>query len=268
MDYIDIKNLEVFAHHGVFPEENVLGQKFLVSARLYHVTSHAGMRDDLSRGLDYGRVIAEITTFLTEHTFQLIETAAERLARHLLLNFPVLHKIEITLNKPWAPVKCSVENIGVTILRSWSPVLLSLGSNQGDRVAHLCNAIDCLEDSVGVRVKKISSFMESPATGRHHQADFLNAALRIDTVLLPRELLNLLQDIESREGRVRDKKWSERPLDIDMIFYADIISEQPTLRLPHPRYEIRPFVLKPLVEIEPYFKDPRSGKCLMTLLKQ
>ena len=82
MDEIRIKQLEVFAHHGVFPEENRLGQKFVVSAVLYTDLRRAGLTDDLNHSMDYGVVCAEIQHYLTAHTFQLLETAAERLCMH------------------------------------------------------------------------------------------------------------------------------------------------------------------------------------------
>ena len=84
-DEIRIEDLEVFANHGVFPEENVLGQKFLVSAVLYTDTRRAGLTDDLSASIHYGEVSAFIDRYLREHTFQLLERAAEALAEELLL---------------------------------------------------------------------------------------------------------------------------------------------------------------------------------------
>ena len=85
-DEIRIEDLEVFANHGVFPEENVLGQKFLVSAVLYTDTRRAGLTDDLSASIHYGEVSAFIDRYLREHTFQLLERAAEALAEELLLH--------------------------------------------------------------------------------------------------------------------------------------------------------------------------------------
>ena len=86
LDEIRIEDLEVFANHGVFPEENVLGQKFLVSAVLYTDTRRAGRTDDLTASIHYGEVCAFIDRYLREHTFKLLERAAESLAEELLLN--------------------------------------------------------------------------------------------------------------------------------------------------------------------------------------
>ena len=85
MDKINIKNLEVFANHGVFPEENKLGQKFVVSATLFTETREAGLRDDLTKSIHYGEVSQFITKFLQEHTYMLIDTVAEQSAKALLL---------------------------------------------------------------------------------------------------------------------------------------------------------------------------------------
>ena len=80
MDKIKIKDLEIYCHHGVFPEENKLGQKFVVSATLYTDTREAGMNDDLTKSIHYGDVSHFITEFMQNHTFKLIETVAEKLA--------------------------------------------------------------------------------------------------------------------------------------------------------------------------------------------
>lgn len=88
MDKIKIKNLEVFAKHGVFPEENTLGQKFLVSAILYTDTREAGLTDDLTASIHYGETCQFIQRFLQEHTYQLIERAAEALGRDIASEYP------------------------------------------------------------------------------------------------------------------------------------------------------------------------------------
>lgn len=109
-DEIRIEDLEVFANHGVFPEENVLGQKFLVSAVLYTDTRRAGLTDDLSASIHYGEVSAFIDRYLREHTFQLLERAAEALAEELLLHTAGLEKIRLEIKKPWRTGAPSAEN--------------------------------------------------------------------------------------------------------------------------------------------------------------
>lgn len=265
MDYIDIENLTVFAHHGVFPEENKLEQKFILSARLYHITSHAGMNDDLTRGIDYGAVAKAMTTYFQKHTYQLIEAAAESLARHLLLTFPPLHEIRLTVQKPWAPIGLPLDHVSVTIQRGWKPVLIAIGSNLEHPRNQVLSAIDALEQVPEIRIKKISTIIKTKSQG-HNGPDYANACLRIDTAFLPRELLKCLQGIEAHAGRIRTEKWAPRTLDLDIIFYDDLISLQPKLVLPHPRFRERLFVLEPAAEIEPYWRDPETGLLLYQLL--
>ena len=90
-DKISIKGLEVFANHGVYPEENKLGQKFVVNATLYVDTRKAGLTDDLDLSVNYGTVCHQITEFLTANTYKLIERAAEELSRHLLVLYFILN---------------------------------------------------------------------------------------------------------------------------------------------------------------------------------
>lgn len=99
-DKIKIQNLEVFANHGVFPEENVLGQKFVVSAVLYTDTRKAGQTDELTASIHYGEVSAFIDRYLKEHTFQLLEKVAESLAEELLLQTKGLQKIRLEIKNP------------------------------------------------------------------------------------------------------------------------------------------------------------------------
>lgn len=267
MDYLNIEGLVVFAHHGVFPEENKLGQRFEISARLDLVTSHAGMQDDLSRSVDYGAVCHSIQDFFQAHPVKLIETAAEQLARHLLLCFPALHTVVLRIAKPWAPIGLPLDQVSVNITRGWHPVTVAMGSNQGDRLKNLCDALEAFDRIPGIRVKKIASFIETPAAGRHNEPPYLNGAVLFDTCLLPRECLRQLQALEKAAGRQPGEKWSTRPLDLDMIFYDDLISENPRLYLPHPRYRERDFVLKPLNDIIPYHKDPLTGESIQAILQ-
>ena len=99
MDKIYIENLEIFCNHGVFKEENVLGQKFLVSAVLYTNTRQAAKSEDLTKSIHYGEICQRITKFMKEHTYKLIETAAEKVAEYLLLDTPNLEKVELTIKK-------------------------------------------------------------------------------------------------------------------------------------------------------------------------
>ena len=99
-DKIEIKELEIFANHGVYPEENVLGQKFVISATLFTHTRQAGLTDDLSASINYGKVSHMITDFTRNHTFKLLEALAENLAEMLLDSLSGLEQITLKIEKP------------------------------------------------------------------------------------------------------------------------------------------------------------------------
>ncbi len=116
-DRITVDGLEVFANHGVYPEENALGQKFIVSLVLYADLRTAGERDDLDVSIDYGAVCRDVDAYLRDHTFKLIEAAAEGVARMLLARYGALLGVRVKLEKPWAPVGLPLGSCGVEIER-------------------------------------------------------------------------------------------------------------------------------------------------------
>ena len=146
--------------------------------------------------------------------------------------------------------------------------LIGLGSNLGDRRATLVRAIADLAASPGVSVTQVSAFHETkPMGGPPGQGLYLNAAASLETTLEPLELLKLLQEIEARNGRTREIRWGERTLDLDLLFYDDIIMETSELTIPHPRMAGRRFVLEPLAEIAPEAVDPVSGWTVAMMLE-
>ena len=134
LDEIRIEELEVFANHGVFPEENVLGQKFLVTAVLYTDTRRAGKTDELTASIHYGEVSAFIEKYLREHTFHLLERAAESLAEEMLLSIPLLRKVRLTIKKPWAPVRLPLKTVSVSVERGWHTACLLYTSDAADEL--------------------------------------------------------------------------------------------------------------------------------------
>ena len=118
LDKIAIEGLEVFANHGVFPEENKLGQKFVVSVTFYTDTRRAGETDDLSASIHYGEAAHAIDEFMRVHTFKLIETAAESVAAMLLDRYPGAYGVRVKLEKPWAPAGLPLRTVSVEIERT------------------------------------------------------------------------------------------------------------------------------------------------------
>ena len=266
MDKIHIKNLEVFARHGVFPEENALGQKFVVSAVLYTSTREAGRADDLAKSIHYGEVSRFITEFMEQNTFQLLETAAERLAEELLLNTERLEKIRLEIKKPWAPVGLPLETVSVEIERGWHTVYIALGSNLGDKEANLCLGVEGLRSTRGCRVEAVSDFLVTAPYGGVEQDDFLNGAMKIRTLLTPHELLERLHEIEQEAKRERVVRWGPRTLDLDILLYDDLILDEEDLHIPHIEMYKRDFVLKPLCQIAPYARHPVYNRTAAELL--
>lgn len=119
-DKVMIEELEVFANHGVYAAERELGQKFVVSAVLYTSLRAAGESDDLGKSVDYGEICHVIDQFMREHTFKLIEAAAEAVAAELLDRYPQLFGVKLTIKKPWAPIGLPLASAGVEIVRSRS----------------------------------------------------------------------------------------------------------------------------------------------------
>ncbi len=265
MDKIIIEDLEVFANHGVFPEENVLGQKFVISAVLYTDTRSAGKNDDLTKSIHYGIVSQMITDFLQQHTYKLIETCAEQLAAYLLRTVENLEKITLTIKKPWAPVRLPLKTVGVSITRSWHTAYVALGSNIGDVREYLDGAIRELKEHEDCRVEAIADYIVTKPYGGVEQDDFVNSACKVRTLLTPEELLDALHVIEQNAGRERLIHWGPRTLDLDIIFYDDIVMETKDLIIPHVDMHNRDFVLDPMVQIAPFYKHPVFGKTMLQL---
>ncbi len=265
MDYIEIKNLEVFARHGAIPEENVLGQKFLISVKLYCNTRMAGLTDDLNQSVNYAEVSNLIKQITESNTFQLIERLAEYLAEQILLKFAVVKLAEVEIQKPWAPVMLPLDTVAVHICRGWHQVYLSIGSNIGDKKAHLDQAIEELRQDVQTEVVRVSEYAVTDPVGGVKQDDFLNAALEIRTLRSPEEMLDLIGEIESQQKRERLVHWGPRTIDLDILLYDDIIMQTERLTIPHIEMNHRDFVLEPMKEIAPYKVHPVNGKTMQEL---
>lgn len=267
MDRITISNLEIFAYHGVLKEENALGQKFLVSAELYTDILEAVKEDDISKSINYASVCKEMEAFLKEHTFKLIETTAERLAKHLLETYPRIERIKLEIKKPWAPILMTLDTVSVIIERGWNTVYLGIGSNLGDKEANLKEAIRLLEEDKECRVVRISDFRITQPVGGVEQDDFLNGAIALKTLKSPEELLSLIGSIETALKRERIIHWGPRTMDLDILFYEDKVINTEDLIIPHKELANREFVLEPLCDIAPWHKHPVLGETVLQLWK-
>lgn len=145
-------------------------------------------------------------------------------------------------------------------------VLLSLGSNVGDREANLVAALEGIHALKTCAVVRLSHCYETKPVGEVEQPDFLNMAAEIETAYEPLELLDAVKGIEREVGRVPTKRWGPRVIDIDIILWKDRVVSEPELSIPHPEYRHRTFVLAPLAEIAPDAVDPVSGATVTELL--
>ncbi len=266
LDRINIRNLEVFGRHGVFPEENRLGQKFIINATLYVSTREAGLKDDLTKSVHYGEVSHFMTNYMTEHTFGLIEAAAERMAEAVLLRFPLLQQITLEISKPWAPIGLPLEAVSVEITRGWHLAYIAVGSNLGDKEAYIRQGVEALSRKEKCVVERVSELIVTKPYGVEEQPDFLNGMIELRTLLFPQELLDVLHQVEQEANRERNMRWGPRTLDLDIIFYDDCVVDQEKLQIPHPDMENRQFVLKPLAELAPYLRHPLNGKTVSQML--
>ncbi len=268
MDEIRIDNLEVYAYHGVFPQENEMGQSFFVNMVLYTDLRDAGKQDELTLSTHYGEVCHFVTKWMQEHTYKLIETVAETVAREVLLQFPLIQALDVEICKPEAPIGLPFESVSVKIHRGWHRAYVALGSNMGDKNGYIEDALQSLKEKSDIRVKKVSSLITTQPYGGVKQDVFLNGMVEIETLLLPHELLDYLHEIENMAGRERKIHWGPRTLDLDIVFYDKLIMEDETLIIPHIDMQNRDFVLKPMAEINPNFRHPIMQKTIQQLLNE
>jgi 2-amino-4-hydroxy-6-hydroxymethyldihydropteridine diphosphokinase len=148
-----------------------------------------------------------------------------------------------------------------TTLHNHKRAVIALGSNLGNRLETLQGAIDALEDTPGVRIKAVSPVYETEPWGVEpgSQPSYFNAVVVLKTTLPPSSLLERAHAVEEAFHRVRDERWGARTLDVDIVAYADVVSDDPHLTLPHPRAHERAFVLAPWHDVEPQAQLPGRG---------
>ncbi len=140
-----------------------------------------------------------------------------------------------------------------------------LGSNLGDRYKNLDDAASFLQ-GIAMQIEHTSSTYDSSAWGKTDQPDFLNRVISIKTDLIPTDLLGRLLDIENKMKRERSEKWGPRTIDLDILFYDDLVYADEELHIPHPGIATRRFTLIPLCELYPDFIHPVYQVSLLHLL--
>lgn len=265
MDKIHIKDLEIIGFHGAIPEEKVLGQKFVLSFELDVDLRQAGKNDDLTKTVHYGELAQKVEEEFTKTSYDLIEKAAEEICEFVLLNYPLVKRVKLLLKKPWAPTRKHVEYVAVEIERKWNKVYIAAGSNLGNKEETLKEAIDKIDKRKDCVVTKVSNFYTTDPVGYEDQDQFVNCVFEIDTLQTPSELMDTLLEVEKDFKRERIIRWGPRTLDLDIIFYDDIISYDEHILIPHPRAHERQFVMKPMCDINPYYVHPIYRKRVMDI---
>ena len=266
MDTIQIRDLEIYCHQGVFKEENVLGQNFLVSLALYMDTRPAGEADDLSRSINYAEVAYFVKKEMEQKNYQLIEAAAEQLAREILLHFTLVDHVKVEIKKPWAPILLPLDTVSVCIKRGWTTAYLSIGSNMGDREGYLRDAVDALSQEPAIRHVRVSDIIETEPYGYTEQDPFLNAVVELQTLMSPEGLLVICQQIEEKGKRERKIHWGPRTIDLDILLFGTETIQSEKLIIPHREMHKRRFVLEPLAQIAPWVQHPVLGRRVQEML--
>lgn len=267
MDKLYIKDFEVFAYHGVFPEEKKLGQKFLISVTLTLDMQEAALTGDLTKSVHYGELCHALEAEFKKESYDLIETAGEKLAAFVLDNYPMVSHVSILIKKPWAPILKSMDTVAIEINRGWHDAFIGLGTNMGDRSQNLSDAIAAITNIPGIHVLTQSRVIETEPWGYTDQDSFLNCVLQIKTTLPPSRLMDQLLSIENDLKRERIIHWGPRTIDLDILFYDDLVSSDPHIVLPHPRVHERAFVLESMAEIAPYFVHPILNRRMTEILE-
>ena len=266
MDEIRIERLKIHANHGYYQDEKWNGQLFEINAVLRFPLQDAGMTDQLDHTINYAGVCELITEVMTEKSVDLIETVAEDLATQLLDRYRELEEVEIEVRKPEAPIPQEFSCVSVKVVRKRHLAYIAFGSNQGDSEALIQEAIGELKKSPKCHVRRVSSIIRTSPYGGVKQPDFYNGVLELETYYEPLMLLKKLQEIEYKLGRERKIHWGPRTIDLDIIFYDQMIIDSAELVVPHPDMSNRDFVLKPMAELAPYYRHPLLHKTVAEML--
>jgi dihydroneopterin aldolase/2-amino-4-hydroxy-6-hydroxymethyldihydropteridine diphosphokinase len=245
---IHLRGLTLRGFHGVFEHERRAGQDFVIDAKL-QVTDPA--RDDLALTADYGVLAERLAAVVTGEPVDLIETLAQRLLA-VCTTTPGVHSAEVTVHKPQAPIPLDFTDVSVTV-SSGSLAALALGSNLGDRLAHLQAAVDLLAPLA------VSPVYETDPVGGPEQGAYLNAVVLV-TAGEPVRMLRQANAVEASRDRERAERWGPRTLDVDLLDVGGLQLDTPVLTLPHPRAAERGFVLAPWLDVAPEAVVPGAGR--------
>lgn len=255
-DTIRIEGVRGYGAHGVLAEEKLRAQPFVVDVEMEVEPAAA---DSIECTVSYADVAADALAVVEGESADLVETLADRIAERVLARGAL--RAAVTVHKPEAPVGVPFSDVSVTVRRNGPLVdggtirraVLALGSNLGDGRAHLDAAVEAL-GALDLHLTAVSDYLSTDpvlAPGQEPQPRYTNAVATVTTAMSPLALLAELQRIEVRGGRVRERRWGPRTIDLDIVDVEGVASVDPRLTLPHPRAGERLFVLEPWAQIEP-----------------
>jgi len=263
-----IKDLNLFGYHGVKESEKKDGQNFRFNIEILINKGSFLNHDDIDSTVNYSEVIKLIKRVNSSNKFNLLETFSQTIAEDIMKMSPLVDKVIVRVEKTSPPIKENLESVGVECVLGRKrekkdksknkkvDVFLSLGSNVGDRENNLRKAVDMIGGSPHISIIKMSSIYETEPMYIKDQDSFYNIVLytRVDGEISPFEMIGFLKGIEYGFGRKRaKKKYGPRIIDIDLLYYGEMVIKSDFLTLPHPGIEERKFVLVPLSEIAPEF---------------
>ena len=252
-DRVNVTNLCLHGHHGVFPEETTLGQKFFIDISCETDFTRCTATDDHKKAVNYATLCELAKQVSDDGPYRLIETLADRIATAVLDRFAIVTEVTVNVRKPSAPLAYQQDHVGVELTRRRTrQVAFSFGSNVGDPRQNVGNAISYLQAEPGLHVDGVSQLYATAPWGKTDQDWFVNASATGWSDLAPLALLKICKRIEAQIGRVPNERWGPRVIDIDLLYADDLEIDTPELRLPHAELFNRAFVLIPLAEIAPH----------------
>lgn len=254
-DHVLIDDLRFESIIGVLDHERLAPQPLRVDVDMEVDLHDAGASDDLEQTVHYGEVAVALADLARSTQYLLLERLAQHMAE-VVLSFPLVRSVDLTLTKLNPPIPEKIGSTAVRIHRVRSEVsaikrhraIVALGSNLGQRESHLRFAIHRLGESV---VAASQVYETDPIGGPEGQGAYLNMVVALETELDPYALLRWLHRIEADAGRERVVHWGPRTLDLDLLFFDDVVITGGNLAVPHPRFAERRFVLAPLSEVAP-----------------
>ena len=274
---ITIKDLEIYSHIGAHREEQILGQKILISVEIsindskrlpsvnYSINNEEQNLDN-HLSLNYSTLIKEIDHFSSSVNYLYIEDLANNLALKIINKYRYIDHINVKVSKPNAPIRYHYNEISVSKLYQWHEVFLSLGANIGNAYQTLLNVFNDLKNNDFFKNVIMTDIIKTEPYGNKNQDDFFNSVIKCKTYLSPEQLLICINNIESKYGRLRLEHWGPRTCDIDILFYDDLIISTDKLTIPHYDLHNRYFVLFPLSQLCPHKIIPNINKTILQCL--